>query len=42
MPLPDAAMAGGWKDVQTLLTCYQHPDLETLLWVTRRSAGSMM
>jgi hypothetical protein len=34
LPLPDVAMAGGWKDVGTLLTCYQHPDRETLLRVT--------
>lgn len=29
-PLRDVAAAGGWSDVQTLLTCYQHPDAETL------------
>jgi integrase len=29
-PLRDVAAAGGWSDVQTLLTCYQQPDPETL------------
>jgi integrase len=29
-PLRDVAAAGGWSDVQTLLTCYQQPDAETL------------
>jgi len=29
-PLRDVAAAGGWSDVQTLLTCYQHPDEDTL------------
>ena len=33
LPLKDVAEAGGWKDVETLLTCYQHPDRETLLRV---------
>ena len=32
--MPREAMAGGWKDVGTLLTCYLHPDRETLLRVT--------
>lgn len=31
--LKDVAAAGGWKDTETLLTCYQHPDAETLLAV---------
>lgn len=31
--LKDVAAAGGWKDTDTLLTCYQHPDAETLLAV---------
>ena len=30
LPLRDVAAAGGWSDVQTLLTCYQQPDEETL------------
>jgi integrase len=30
-PIKDVAAAGGWKDVETLLTCYQQPDDETLL-----------
>ncbi len=29
--LKDVAAAGGWRDVQTLLTCYQQPDQDTLL-----------
>ena len=31
--LKDVAAAGGWKDTETLLTCYQHPDTDTLLAV---------
>jgi integrase len=31
--LKDVAAAGGWKDTETLLTCYQHPDADTLLAV---------
>jgi hypothetical protein len=27
----DVAAAGGWKDTEMLLTCYQPPDNETLL-----------
>ncbi len=33
LSLVDVAAAGGWKDTQTLLTCYQQPDPETLLAV---------
>jgi len=29
----DVAAAGGWKDTQTLLTCYQQPDAESMLAV---------
>ena len=29
--LKDVAAAGGWKDTETLLTCYQQPDADTLL-----------
>ena len=32
-PLKDVAEVGGWKDTDTLLTCYQQPDSETLLSV---------
>jgi hypothetical protein len=31
LPLKDVAAAGGWKDVTTLLTCYQHAD-EAICW----------
>jgi hypothetical protein len=31
LSLKDVAAAGGWKDTETLLRCYQHPDAETLL-----------
>lgn len=31
--LADVAAAGGWKDRETLLNCYQQPDAETLLAV---------
>ena len=33
LPLVDVAAAGGWKDTQSLLTCYQHADQETMLAV---------
>jgi integrase len=33
LSLKDVAAAGGWQDTETLLTCYQHPDQETLLAV---------
>ena len=29
-PLKDLCALGGWKDYQTLLTCYQHPDALTM------------
>lgn len=30
LPVKDVAAAGGWKDINTLLTCYQQVDEETL------------
>jgi hypothetical protein len=33
LSLRDVAEAGGWKDTETLLTCYQQPDRESLLAV---------
>lgn len=33
LPIKDVAAAGRWSDVETLLTCYQHADKETLLSV---------
>ena len=30
LPVKDVAAAGGWKDITTLLQCYQQPDAETL------------
>src|SRR5215208_2206435 len=33
LPLKAVADAGGWKDMATLTTCYQHADEETLLAV---------
>lgn len=30
LPLKDVAAAGGWRDVETRLECYQQPDVETL------------
>ncbi len=30
VPLPDLCYLGGWKDPQTVLTCYQQPDARTL------------
>lgn len=35
LPLKQVAVAGGWKDTETLLTCYQHPDRDSLLNVMR-------
>ena len=29
-PLKDVATAGGWSDVQTMITCYQQPDAEMI------------
>jgi integrase len=34
LSIKDVAAAGGWKDHDTLLTCYQQPDEESLLAVT--------
>ena len=34
LSLKDVAAAGGWSDVETLLTCYQQPASETLLRLT--------
>jgi integrase len=46
LPLKDVAAAGGWKDVTTLLTCYQHPDEETLRtvmdYVKPKKAGAVV
>lgn len=33
LPLVDVAAAGGWKGTQTLVTCYQHADRDTMLAV---------
>jgi integrase len=33
LSLKDVAAAGGWRDVETLLTCYHQPDQDTLLAV---------
>ena len=33
LSVKDVAAAGGWKDVGTLLTCYQQADRETMLAV---------
>ena len=33
LPITDVAAAGGWKDTETLLTCYQQADMQTLLAV---------
>ena len=29
-PVKDVAAAGGWKDITTLIDCYQQPDDDTL------------
>ncbi|MDQ6717528.1 MAG: site-specific integrase [Gemmatimonadota bacterium] len=33
LPVTDVAAAGGWKGTETLLSCYQQPDRETMLAV---------
>lgn len=33
LPIADVAEAGGWKDYDTLIRCYQRPDEATLLRV---------
>jgi integrase len=33
LPIPDVKAAGGWKDTDTLLTCYQHTSDESMLAV---------
>lgn len=38
LPLKDVAAVGGWKDVGTLLACYQQADRETMLAVMDVSA----
>ena len=30
LPVEDVAAAGGWKDITTLINCYQQPDENTL------------
>ena len=35
LPLNQVAEAGGWKDTETLLRCYQRPDRESLLAVMK-------
>lgn len=36
-PIVDVAVAGGWKDLTTLLTCYQQPDHATMRAVMERA-----
>jgi hypothetical protein len=36
-PAPDVAAAGGWKDVATMIRCYQQADDATLLEVMSHS-----
>jgi hypothetical protein len=33
LPLKDVAAVGGWKDIQTLVNCYQQADDDTMLLV---------
>ncbi|HEY6922593.1 MAG TPA: hypothetical protein VI653_03925 [Steroidobacteraceae bacterium] len=33
LPLKTLMVAGGWRDLQTLVTCYQHPSEDELLKV---------
>jgi hypothetical protein len=35
-PVVDVAAAGGWRDIRTLLTCYQQPDPDTIRAVVER------
>jgi integrase len=38
LPAPDVAAAGGWSDLNTLLTVYQQPDAETMFRVVAEPA----
>ncbi len=38
LPLKDVAAAGGWRDHDTLLKCYQQPDRRTMLEVMSTAA----
>jgi len=38
LPVQDVAAAGGWKDLKTLMTCYQHADEETTYKVVMHGA----
>jgi hypothetical protein len=33
LPIKDVAAVGGWKDIQTLVNCYQQADDDTMLLV---------
>jgi hypothetical protein len=37
-PLKDLCALGGWKSHQTVLTCYQQPDAETMREALTRRA----
>jgi hypothetical protein len=39
-PLRDVAAAGGWSSTETLLTCYQQPDPDTLRDVVNAGRSS--
>ena len=38
LPMKDLAAAGGWQQTDSLLTCYQHVDADTLLEVVTQPA----
>jgi integrase len=40
LPLKDVAAAGGWKDMTTLLECYQQPDADTIRQVVEYETPS--
>jgi hypothetical protein len=39
LPLKNVAAVGGWKDVTTFLTRYEHADEATMLKVMSRRSG---
>ena len=36
LPIKDVAAVGGWKDIQTLVNCYEQADDDTMLLVRAR------
>lgn len=41
LPITDVAAAGGWKGTETLLQCYQQPDMDTMKSVVETVVGKL-